>query len=268
MTHTLIDIGANLTNRRFHRDTSEVIARALDARVTQMIVTGTGIGASRDAQHLAARYPGVLSSTAGVHPHHAADCDETTLPAIRDLARQNEIVAVGECGLDYNRNYSPPSDQRYWFEAQIELAAELQLPLFLHEREARADLFALLARHRDRIPRAVIHCFTGSAEDLSAYIELDLHIGVTGWICDERRGTHLRELVTHIPAHRLMLETDAPFLLPRDLPDPPRNKRNEPAFLPHVLKHVARCLSRSPADVAQETTATARAFFGLRDADS
>jgi TatD DNase family protein len=143
------------------------------------------------------------------------------------------------------------------------LAAALNLPLFLHEREARTDVVKLLSSYRDQIPRAVVHCFTGSAEDLDAYIELDLHIGITGWICDERRGEHLRELVARIPDDRLMLETDAPFLLPRDMPNPPKNRRNEPAFLPYVLDRVATSLGRSPDDVARETTATARAFFNL-----
>ena len=109
----------------------------------------------------------------------------------------------------------------------------------------------------------MVHCFTGTAEVLRAYLDLDMHIGLTGWICDERRGTHLRDIVGRIPPERLMIETDAPFLLPRDLPNRPKDRRNEPAFLPHVLATVADCVGRPAEVVAEQTTATARAFFGL-----
>lgn len=263
MAHTLVDIGVNLTSKAFRKDMDEVIARARKAGVTRMVVTGTSPAESERAAELAALMPGTLWATAGVHPHHARDCDAGTLDALRALAARPEVVAIGECGLDYNRNFSPPEAQRQWFEAQVALAAELGLPLFLHEREAAGDLLAILRRHRDRVPAAVVHCFTGSEEALDAYLALDLHIGITGWICDERRGTHLHEIVGKIPRDRLMLETDAPYLVPRTLKPPPRNRRNEPGFLPHVLDTVARCTGRDPAEVAADTTAVATRFFGL-----
>lgn len=261
--HPLVDIGVNLTHKRFASDVHEVIGRAHQAGVQQLVITGTDLPKSREALSMATARRGGLYSTAGVHPHHASGCDEETLSALADLAKHESTVAIGECGLDYNRNYSPPIDQRRWFEAQVQLAARMQLPLFLHEREARADLLAILKRYRDNLPCAVVHCFTGSAEDLEAYIALDLHIGITGWICDERRGTHLQHLVARVPGGRLMLESDAPFLLPRDMPGAPKSRRNEPAFLPHVLKRVATSLGRAPAEVAESTTTTARHFFGL-----
>ena len=175
------------------------------------------------------------------------------------------MVAVGECGLDFDRNFSPRADQLRCLEAHLELAAELQMPVFLHERSAHEEFAAILAKHRSRIPRAVVHCFTGTGEALARYLDLDLHIGITGWICDERRGTHLRELVGRIPKDRLMIETDAPYILPRTIRPKPKSNRNEPSLLPHVLRTVAAARGESPEELARSTTETARAFFGISD---
>jgi TatD DNase family protein len=269
----LVDIGANLTNKSFRGDLEAVLARSRAAGVDTILVTGTSLEASENALELVRRCasartspshgPG-LFATAGVHPHHAKSCDERTLDVLRRLAAEREVAAIGECGLDYDRDFSPRPEQRRWFEAQLLLAAELQMPLFLHERSAHDDFAALIARHRPKLGRAVVHCFTGSEAELRAYLELDLHIGITGWICDERRGLHLRELVRLIPPNRLMIETDAPYLLPRTLKPPPSNRRNEPAFLPAVLATLAAALGRPEADLARETTATALEFFGLQ----
>jgi TatD DNase family protein len=259
----LIDIGANLTSKQFRSDRDAVIDRALAAGVAQMVVTGTRVEASQEASRLAASRPGILYSTAGVHPHNARDCDGDTIAELRRLAAADHVVAIGECGLDYDRNFSPPAVQRDWFAAQLALAVELQMPVFLHERAAHADFVDIVRDHRRELPRAVIHCFTGQQSELEAYLDLDLHIGITGWICDERRGTHLREIAGLIPANRLMVETDAPFLLPRDLSPKPKSRRNEPAHLPHIVRRVADAVGRSEPSVAADTTATARAFFGL-----
>jgi TatD DNase family protein len=262
----LIDIGVNLTSKAFRSDLPQVIARARQAGVAQMVVTGTRLEASWEARELAARHPGVLASTAGVHPHHAREWNEGasgTASQLRVLLAHPEVVAVGECGLDFDRNFSPPADQRRAFAAQLALAAELRKPVFLHERSAHADFAAILREHRAALPRAVVHCFTGDRASLETYLELDLHIGITGWICDERRGQHLLELVRLLPPGRLMVETDAPYLLPRGITPPPAARRNEPAFLPHVLLRVAQALGQPAEQVAAATTATAREFFGL-----
>ena len=259
----LVDIGVNLTHKRFRADLGDVIARARAAGVGTMVVTGTSLEGSRAAWELACTRPGALFATAGVHPHHASECGEETLADLSDLAVRPPVRAIGECGLDYDRNLSPPDVQRRWFAAQVELAADLAMPLFLHERAAHADLVAILRERRASVPAAVIHCFTGDAAELEAYLELDLHIGITGWICDDRRGSHLRDLIGRIPPDRLMIETDAPFLLPRDLVSRPPGRRNEPALLPHVLDRVAASAGRPREEVARTTTATARRFFGL-----
>jgi TatD DNase family protein len=263
MGRDLIDIGVNLTNQSFHADLGDVMQRARDAGVSRQVVTGSSVAESRAAADLAAEHSGVLFCTAGVHPHNAKQCDDQTLSALRDLAALEQTVAVGECGLDFNRDFSPRPVQLAWFERQVELACELQLPLFIHERDAAAAMTEIIERHRSRITAAVVHCFTGDGAALDAYLALDLHIGITGWICDERRGLHLRDLVGRIPADRLMIETDAPYLTPRTMREKPRRGRNEPAFLPHVLDVVAECTGRSRDQVAAETTSTAERFFGL-----
>lgn len=260
----LVDICVNLTARPFRKDEAQVVARAAAAGVRQMLVTGSSLADSRRALRLAERYPQHLFATVGVHPHHAKEWGQTSQRELAALAAHPKVRALGEMGLDFNRNYSSPADQEQAFAAQLELAAELNRPVFLHEREARERFLAVLTPWRDRLPAAVVHCFTGSGEDLAAYLDLDLHIGITGWICDERRGNHLRELVRRIPLERLMLETDAPYLLPRDLEPRPADRRNEPAFLPHVLGAVASALELPPAMVAAATTATARRFYQLR----
>lgn len=263
MSMELVDIGVNLVDKSFASDLDETMRRAHEAGVTKMVITGTSEERSVAALALAAAHPGRLWSTAGVHPHHAKDASDQTMAALSALASRPEVVAIGECGLDYNRDFSPRPIQRKCFEAQVELACALKMPLFLHERDATTDQLEILRRHQSRLPDAVIHCFTGEAKALRAYRELDLFIGITGWICDERRGKHLHELIREIPLDRLMLETDAPYLLPRTIVPKPKSRRNEPCNLTYVVSTVSTCLGRSEADVAAATTANALRFFGL-----
>jgi TatD DNase family protein len=262
----LIDIGINLMHSAFDRDREEVIRQAGEAGVCPLVITGAGERSSRDAAEYAAAFSGGrLYTTAGVHPHEARFCGERTVENLRGIALQYKAVAIGECGLDYNRDFSPRDVQRAWFVKQIELAAELGLPLFLHERDAFADFSAILKDCGKGVPKKVVHCFTGRREELEQYLDLGCHIGITGWICDERRGAHLGELVREIPAGRLMLETDAPFLLPRDLPVRVRNRRNEPKYLPHVAEAIARLQGKESGLLAEETFATAKEFFNLEN---
>jgi TatD DNase family protein len=257
----LVDIGANLTHPAFHADLPDVLARAAGAGVSQVVVTGTSVQESTAALALSKAHP-ELSCTAGVHPHHARECDETTIPALRVLAQQPRVVAIGECGLDFNRNYSPHPDQEKWFAAQVELACEISKPMFLHSRDAKKKFVEVMKRFKT-LPPAVAHCFTGEKDELHAYLDLGLYIGITGWICDERRGAHLLALVRDIPADRLMLETDSPYLTPRDMHPQPKARRNEPSHLPHILRTVAKARGKPAEQVAEQTTRNARTFFGL-----
>lgn len=264
----LIDIGLNLTHDSFDGDRSTVIDDAVAAGVSRMIVTGTSVTASVSAAELSLAQPAVLYATAGVHPHHASELDEHGTDALLRLLEHDAVVAVGECGLDYFRNFSPPSDQLSAFEAQLELAAAVRKPVFLHQRDAHEAMLRLLRRYRDRLTGGVAHCFTGDGEQLAAYLDLDLYVGVTGWICDERRGGLLRQAVPLLPPDRLLLETDAPYLLPRDLSPPPKGRRNEPKFLPHIAGRVASLMGLSFDEIANATTANAERLFSLPTADA
>jgi TatD DNase family protein len=263
-----MDIGVNLMHRSFDRDREAVLRSAEERGVSPLIITGTDEKSSRTAREYAASFPGKLYATAGVHPHDAKGWGEGSGRALRELAAKPEVVAIGECGLDYNRDFSPRDAQRRCFEAQLRLAAELGLPLFLHEREAFADFSAILEHYRGKVKGMVVHCFTGTEGELFKYLELGCHIGITGWICDERRGRHLLPLIKKIPPDRLMLETDAPFLIPRSLPERPRrNGRNESQYLPHIAAAAARGGEKDPEQLARETYLTGCRFFGIKEGE-
>ena len=259
----LIDIGANLTHDSFDHDRDAVLQRARDAGVARMVVTGASREHSPKALALARAHPGELFATAGVHPHHATEYTDACDAEMRALLAHPEVVAVGETGLDYFRDFSPRPAQRKAFERQLQLAAETGKPLFLHQRDAHADFMAMMKDFDSRLGPAVVHCFTGTSEELFDYLDQDWHVGITGWLCDERRGQHLRELVRHIPAHRLMIETDAPYLLPRTVKPAPSHRRNEPMFLRHIVEELARDRGEDVASTAAQSTANARAFFRL-----
>jgi TatD DNase family protein len=263
LAHELIDIGANLTHSSFTADLDEVIRGAIAAGVTRLVATGTDVASSRAAADLAARNPRMLWSTAGVHPHHAASFEPALRAHLEEILALPGVVAVGECGLDYFRDFSPRPAQRAAFIAQLEIAARTGKPVFLHQRDAHEDFTAILSEHRAALRGGVAHCFTGGPEQLEAYLGLDLSIGITGWVCDERRGGDLRSAVPRIPQEKLMLETDAPYLLPRDLTPPPKSRRNEPAYLPHIAATVAILRGESLASVAAASTQNAVRLFGL-----
>jgi TatD DNase family protein len=259
----LIDIGVNLTNKSLLEDVNAVIQRAEKAGVKQMVVTGTSVAESRQAIGLCERFPQQLVSTCGIHPHHASEWDASSLPDLKAMAQQQCVRAIGETGLDFNRNYSSPSDQEFAFEQQMELAVSLKMPLFCHQRDAHGRFVEMLSEYRDDISRLVVHCFTDSREALIDYLDLDCYIGITGWICDERRGLDLQQLVKLIPADRLLLETDAPYLLPRNIEPKPSSRINEPAYLPHILETVALHQGKSVELLATQSLHASRSFFAL-----
>ncbi len=259
----LIDIGANLCHESFAPDRDAVLSRAATAGVSQIIVTGSCLESSRAAQALAAAHPGHLFSTVGLHPHQAEDFGPALMEAFRELAALPQTVAIGETGLDFFRDLSPRATQEASFHAHLALAVELQRPVFLHQRDAHDRFLPILREYLPDLPAAVVHCFTGSDAELDDYLASDLHIGITGWICDERRGHHLLDMVHRVPGDRLMVETDAPYLLPRDLRPRPRSRRNEPMFLPHIAATVARARGETPEALATATSATARRLFEL-----
>ena len=263
MTCSIIDIGANLAHDSFDDDREAVLKRAHDAGVTRIVVTGSSDESNVKAAALAESHPGSLYSTAGVHPHHASDYTENSDALIRDLVDKNVVVAVGECGLDYFRNFSPRDAQLEAFRQQLDIAKDCGLPVFLHQRDAHDDFVEVLDSALPDLSRAVAHCFTGEGESLHEYIAMGLYIGITGWICDERRGRHLHDIVSIIPDDRLLIETDAPYLLPRTIRPRPKTRRNEPAYLPYVLDTVAEARGQSVEHVAAITSENAIRFFDL-----
>ncbi len=261
----LVDIGANLTNKRFDSDFEEVLHRAIGAGVQHIIITGTNIEESQKAALIASNNPLQLSSTAGVHPHDAKLMTKETLECMKSLAKVSSVRAIGECGLDFNRNFSTKEQQIKAFEQQIELAIELRLPLFLHERDAFEEQWQLLSSYKNQLPNVVIHCFTGNKQQAFKYLDLGFYLGITAWICDERRGLHLQEFVGDIPLERLMIESDSPYLTPRVKPKPTLTVkgRNEPHTLPYILEVIANSSSKSTDTIAAQTTRNAIDFFKL-----
>ncbi len=259
----MIDIGANLAHDNFDADRDAVLKRAWDAGIEAIVVTGSNYVSNEKALQLARAHPGRLYATAGLHPHHAMEWDETHASQVAQLAQEAEVAAVGECGLDYFRDLSPRDAQRRAFIAQLGLAVQSEKPAFLHQRDAHTDFVAILRDYRRALADCVVHCFTDTAAALDDYIALDCYIGITGWICDERRGKHLFDAVKRIPAERLLIETDAPYLLPRTVKPHPSHRRNEPAFLPWVLRSIAAARGDDEKTLATVTTANARRFFRL-----
>lgn len=266
----MIDIGVNLTNKRFNGKTDQILKDAAAAGVTGIIITGTSLDSSRRAIQLIREtketYGIVLKCTVGIHPHEASQFNQ-----IKNLEKQLEqliqtnrdiVVAVGESGLDYNRNFSPPDVQRDGFRKQMALAQKLSLPVFLHNREAHDDFITIL-REFPNVPKCV-HCHTDpSLAHLQELVSIGAMIGQTGWITDERRGKDLRNIIPHIPPNRLMIETDSPFLLPQNIPDYRRKRYNEPAYLPFIVEDLARIYGRTEAEVKAKTVSNTKSFFNM-----
>ena len=263
----MIDIGVNLTNGQFKNDIDQVLQESFSSGIEAMILTGTDLESSIQCRELCEKYAhsysGQLFCTAGVHPHDASTWSDNASTQVLELLNSPYVVASGETGLDFNRNYSSKEDQIRAFEGQIELAAQTAKPLFLHERDAFDTQIDILRNYRDQFDKAVIHCFTGSQKALFAYLDLDFHIGITGWICDERRGIELAKMVADIPLNRLMVETDSPFLLPRNIQPKPSSRRNEPRYLNWVVKKISESFETDEMEIQTKTSATAREFFAL-----
>lgn len=263
----LIDIGVNLTHDSFDSDRDDVIDRAADVGVDRLIVTGANVFDSIQAKVLADQRPGQIFATAGVHPHHASHYTAGAGDSLASLCRFPAVVAVGECGLDFFRNFSPRENQLAAFRSQLDIAVEAQKPVFLHQRHAHTEFVDILEEYISDLVGGVAHCFTGGRLELRRYLDLGLHIGITGWICDERRGAELRDAVVEIPMDRLLLETDAPYLLPRNVETKLAARRNEPALLPHILLKLASEMRQDPDLVAAAATENAERLFNLTKVD-
>jgi len=261
----LADIGINLTNQRFDKDRDEVITRAKIAGIKQLIVTGTSEECSHQALTLCERYPEILSCTAGVHPHDADNVSEQYLLKLTELAQHSQVKAIGECGLDFNRNFSTPDNQLRVFQEQVALAQQLSMPLFLHQRDAFEPWLATLKPFVEKVPAMISHCFTGNKAELLACLDHNMYIGITGWLCDKKRGQILRDIVKYIPLNRLLIETDGPYLTPQNIRPKPKSSRNEPAYLPYIVDMLAECTSYTVDEISEYSYENTLEVFQLNE---
>ncbi|WP_394179191.1 TatD family hydrolase [Marinomonas posidonica] len=256
----MIDIGVNLNHSIFLDDLEHTLLEIKQHGINGIICIASDIEESLLLAQHCQRHPS-LWQTIGCHPHQAKTWHMKSQQVFRELLNTHQAVAIGETGLDFNRNYSTPEQQRFAFHQQIELAKEFSLPLYLHERDAHQEMIETLRQHPEVAQHSVIHCFTGSKEELDHYLELGLYIGITGWVCDERRGYDLQSSLPHIPLDKLLLETDAPYLLPRNIR--PRPKKNHPKYLPYVAEEVARLRGMSVEALIEATVDNTHRLFNL-----
>jgi TatD DNase family protein len=240
-TASWIDTGVNLLDPRF--DIPQVLERAHEQGVNHMLVIASTIDESGQAialcnSHQHNNHPAVkLNCTAGVHPHYTDQTNPESWTKLKALCADTNVAAIGECGLDFNRNFSSKHNQLYAFEQQLAIASEHGLGVYLHERDAFEEQYALLEKYAEHLKFMVAHCFTGTTEHMNAYLSLGCYIGITGWLCDTKRGESLREASMHLPLSRLLLETDAPYLFPKTLR--PRKSTNEPCNIPYIGEYLA-----------------------------
>jgi len=243
MNHCLVDTCVNLTDESFIGNEDKIIDNAKKNNVKKLVLIGNNLESSQSSLKLAQKYNFI--SSVGYHPHNAREWSKGSFQKLMKLSSFKEVKAIGECGLDNHRDHSSPETQIKVFMNHISLAKETQLPLYIHERDAFDQMYSILKNHLASCSRAVIHCFTGSENSLIDYLDLGLYIGQTGWICDDRRGKHLREFINLIPDDKLLIETDSPYLSPYiTSEDKNVNSRmrynNEPAYLVEIAKEIAK----------------------------
>ena len=240
--HEVADIACNFTSERFDKDLDKVINRAVANKITKFGLICSRMSDVNKLLKIYEQYSKNMFYTIGVHPHHANEINDDYLKKLKDEITTNNPHAIGETGLDFFRNLSTYEEQIFAFEEQIKIAIDANKPLFLHQRDSHDDFIKILRKYSSDISKAVVHCFTGTQEQLDDYLELDFYIGVTGWICDEKRNVELRKTIKNIPLEKLMIETDCPYLIPKNLVEKPKNNRNEPSNLNHIINEIAKLM--------------------------
>jgi TatD DNase family protein len=256
----IFDSHCHLDDKSYAKDLDAVIERARSAGVTRMMTIGVNKRTSVQAVSLAQSHTGIYASV-GIHPHDVKNCNDSILQDLINLAKNEKVRAWGEMGLDFNRMYSPRHDQEKWFEKQLEHAEESGLPMIFHERDSNGRFLEILKGQKSAAIKGVVHCFSGNQNELDQYLALGLQIGITGILTIKSRGAQLRKLVTNIPSDRLLVETDAPYLVPA--PEKNRNRRNEPAFVKSVLLKLAEVRNEDPQQLAQIVWQNTCRLYGL-----
>ena len=260
MPSKLFDIGANLTHKSFNKDLKEVLERAFKNGVNNICITGCNLSDSKKALEIAQLFPDNLITTCGIHPHYADSFDKKSILEIYDVCQNTLVKAIGETGLDFNRNYSDKDKQIESFLNHIKIANKLNLPMFLHQRDAHQDFMYCINTEKPEV-KCVVHCFTGQKNELEDYLIKDFYIGLTGWICDPKRGSHLEELIPIIPLDKLLIETDSPYLLPKNLKI--KGRRNEPSFLNEILKKIVEVRKETETEIKEALMKNSLYFFNL-----
>ena len=259
--HEIADIACNFTSDRFDNDLDEVINQAIVNNITKFGLICSRLSDIDKLLEIYNRYSKDMFFTIGVHPHHANEINEEYLKKLKEVINNNNPHAIGETGLDFFRNLSTYEEQIFAFEEQIKIAIDTNKPLFLHQRDSHDDFIKILRKYSSDINKSVVHCFTGTKKQLNDYLELDCYIGVTGWICDAKRNVELRKTIKNIPLERLMIETDCPYLIPKNLEEKPKNNRNEPTYLNHIADEVAALMKKDINDIREKTYKTSLSFF-------
>ena len=257
----LFDIACNFSSNRYDNDLDEVIKNAKNNNVTKFLVVSASINDVDKVYSIYQKYRSDCFFTVGTHPHHANEINSESMKKMRILVKDLKPCSVGETGLDFFRNLSTLEEQIFAFEEQIKLSIEFNKPLFLHQRDAHDEFIKIIMKYKNDINKAVVHCFTGTQKQLDSYLNLGFYIGLTGWICDERRNVELRKSIKNIPLDRLMIETDSPYLIPRNLIIKPKNNRNEPSYLPHIAKEIADIINIDLSKLIDITYKNSISFF-------
>ena len=258
----LIDIGANITHPQLHNQIDKVVENMKAQNIDKAIITSSNLKDTKIALDIINIYPEIFYTTVGFHPHNAKDFIYENISSIIEYSKNAKVLAIGECGLDYYREYSTREEQLFCFEEQLKIAKSTGLPVFLHERKAHDDFVGILKKHIFEIEKSVVHCFTGTKDELKTYLEMGCYIGITGWISDLDRGKHLHDLIKYIPEDRLMIETDAPYLTPKNIPFK-NNGINEPSFLNYVAQSISECLNKDINYIKEITVNNTKRFFSI-----
>ena len=253
----LIDSHAHLDMKDFEKDLEQVLDRAQNGGITHIIVVGIDIPSSFKALELAKRYDFIFS-TVGYHPHNADDADSHKLEELSGLVSEPKVIAWGEIGLDFFRNYSPPEKQIEIFEQQLEMAFQFNLPVIIHDRESHEEVFEIIRKKGIKKHEGVIHCFSGDYELAMAFIDIGYYISIPGTVT-YKNALQIQDVASRIPLERMLIETDAPFLAPV----PKRGKRNEPLFVTHIAQKIAKLRGKDFKEVALQTSENAKRLFDL-----
>ena len=258
----LIDIGANLTHPQLHNQLDKVVENMKIKNIKKAIITSSNLEDTKVALDIIKIYPKIFYTTVGFHQHNAKDFTHENIDEIIKYSENKKVLAIGECGLDYYREYSKKNDQLFCFEEQLKIAKNTNSPIFLHERNAHDDFVMMLKKYILEIEKVVIHCFTGTKKELDIYLDMGCYIGITGWISDLNRGKHLHDLIKYIPEDKLMIETDAPYLTPKNIPFK-NTGVNEPSYLNYVAQSIAECLNKDISYVEKITVSNTKRFFSI-----